>query len=59
MGLVAIGPKPCFSRARPSHVLYPSLLRELQSDWPNHIWGIYITYIRLASGWLYLVATLG
>lgn len=25
---------------------------------PNHIWGIDITYIRLAQGWLYLVAVL-
>ncbi len=25
---------------------------------PNHIWGIDITYIRLAHGWLYLTAVL-
>ena len=25
---------------------------------PNHIWGIDITYIRLAHGWLYLPAVL-
>lgn len=58
MGLVAIGPKPNISRASPGHVVYPYLLRDLRSGWPNHIWGIDITYIRLASGWLYLVAVL-
>jgi len=25
---------------------------------PNHIWGIDITYIRLRSSWMYLVAIL-
>ncbi len=58
MGLVAIGPKPNTSRASPGHVIYPYLLRDLRSGWPNHIWGIDITYIRLANGWLYLVAVL-
>lgn len=58
MGLIAIGPKPNTSRASPGHVIYPYLLRDLRSGWPNHIWGIDITYIRLARGWLYLVAVL-
>jgi len=58
MGLVALGPKPSTSRASPGHVVYPYLLRDLRSGWPNHIWGVDITYIRLASGWLYLVAVL-
>ena len=58
MGLVAIGPKPNISRASPGHVVYPYLLRDLRSGWPNHIWGVDITYIRLGSGWLYLVAML-
>lgn len=58
VGLIAIGPKPNTSRASPGHAVYPYLLRDLRSGWPNHIWGIDITYIRLASGWLYLVAVL-
>ena len=33
-------------------------LRNLSSGWPDHIWGIDITYIRLPHGWLYLVAVL-
>jgi len=37
---------------------YPYLLRDLRSGWPNHIWGIDIIYIRLAGGWMYLVAVL-
>jgi putative transposase len=28
------------------------------ASYPNHIWGIDITYIRLEEGWMYLVAIL-
>lgn len=58
MGLVALGPKPNTSRISLGHVVCPYLLRDLTSGWPNHVWGIDIIYIRLASGWLYLVAVL-
>ena len=58
MGLVAIGPKPNTSRPARDHAVYPYLLRNTRSGWPNHIWGIDITYIRLQRGWLYLVAVL-
>lgn len=58
MRLVAIGPKPNTSRASLGHAVYPYLLRDLRSSWPNHVWGIDITYIRLASDWLYLGAVL-
>jgi putative transposase len=30
----------------------------MTSAYPNHIWGIDITYIRLYAGWMYLVAIL-
>ena len=33
-------------------------MRNLRSDWPDHVWGADITYIRLRHGWLYLVAVL-
>ena len=58
MGLVAIGPRPNTSRPARDHAVYPYLLRDVVSGWPNHIWGIDITYIRLQHGWLYLVAVL-
>lgn len=58
MGLWAIYPKPNLSRRHPEHTIYPYLLRNLKAAYPNHIWGIDITYIRLHKGWLYLVAVL-
>jgi len=30
----------------------------MRAAYPNHIWGIDITYIRLRAGWMYLVAIL-
>ena len=59
MGLVTLYPKPKLSvPGGAGHVLYPYLLRELVIDHPNHVWGVDITYIRLAKGWTYLVAFL-
>nr|WP_297200089.1 IS3 family transposase [Thermanaeromonas sp.] len=36
--------------------VYPYLLRSLSITYPNQVWGIDITYIRLVRGWMYLVA---
>jgi putative transposase len=58
MGLVGVAPGPLVSTRAPQHPVYPYLLREVTSAWPNHVWGIDITYIRLQAGWLYLVAVL-
>ena len=58
MGLIAIGPRPGTSCRCKEQAVYPYLLRDLKSGWPNHIWGIDITYIRLQGGWVYLVAVL-
>src|SRR5690606_36983728 len=38
--------------------LNPYLLRGMVIATPNQVWGTDITYIRLARGWLYLVALL-
>ncbi len=38
--------------------VYPYLLRHITSAYPNHMWGIDITSIRLHAGWMYLVAIL-
>lgn len=58
MGLSAMMPGPNLSQRRQEHAVFPYLLRNVTAAAPNHIWGIDITYIRLRSGWLYLVAVL-
>src|SRR5438105_2044456 len=55
MGLEALYPKPNLSQPAAEHRVYPYLLRGVKSAYPNHIWGIDITYIRLQHGWMYLV----
>lgn len=58
MGIVGLAPGPATSRPRADHPVYPYLLRSIKSTYPNHIWGIDITYIRLQTSWMYLVAVL-
>jgi putative transposase len=58
MGLAAICPGPNLSKRNLAHAVYPYLLRGVAAAYPNHIWGIDITYIRLHTGWVYLVAIL-
>jgi putative transposase len=56
MGISGVCPGPNLSRRNHQHSIYPYLLRNVPITHPNHVWGIDITYIRLASGWMYLVA---
>lgn len=58
MDLVALGPRPNLSKPHPGHKVYPYLLRNVTACYPNHIWGIDITYIPLRQGWMYLAAVL-
>ncbi len=58
MGLAGIAPGPNLSQRLPTQQVYPYLLRQVTAAYPNHVWGIDITYIRLSAGWLYLVAVL-
>lgn len=58
MGLAGIAPGPNLSRRDHEHRVYPYLLRGVTAGYPNHVWGVDITYIRLVGGWLYLVAIL-
>jgi putative transposase len=58
MGIVAIYPMPDLSKPEPEHKIYPYLLRGVRAAYPDHIWGIDITYIRLRRSWMYLVAIL-
>jgi putative transposase len=54
-GLRAIYAKRNLSKARQEHKKYPYLLRGKQIRHPNQVWASDITYIRLASGYVYLV----
>jgi putative transposase len=56
LGLQAIYPKPNTSKATPGHTIYPYLLKGVSAQYPNHIWGTDITYIRTEEGYIYLVA---
>lgn len=56
MGLVGMAPGPNTSRAHPAHKVYPYLLRGVAVVRPNQVWSTDITYIRLARGFVYLVA---
>ena len=58
MGIAGIHPGPNTSKRRLEHRVYPYLLRNVTSAYPNHVWGIDITYMRLQRGWMYLVAVL-
>jgi putative transposase len=56
MGLEALYPKQNTSKSDHLHRVYPYLLATLTAEYPNHIWGTDITYIRLKQGFCYLVA---
>jgi putative transposase len=56
LGLAGIAPGPNTSRPHPQHKVYPYLLRGLDVTQPNQVWSTDITYIRLARGFVYLVA---
>ena len=56
MGIEGIHPGPNLSKCAISHKVYPYLLRNITAQYPHHICGVDITYIRLAHGWMYLVA---
>jgi len=58
MSIAGIAPGPNTSQPSPEHKVYPYLLRHLEIVRPNQVWGIDITYIRLRSGWMYLVVIL-
>lgn len=56
MGIEAIYPGPNLSRRDLQERTYPYLLSGMFIEKPNQVWGIDITYIRLKSSWMYLVA---
>jgi putative transposase len=56
MGLQAIYPKPRPSTAAKDHKIYPYLLNAVVLSRPNQVWSADITYVRMAKGFMYLVA---
>lgn len=56
LGLAGMAPGPSTSKAHPQHKVYPYLLRGVPVVRVNQVWSTDITYIRLASGFAYLVA---
>jgi putative transposase len=58
MGLQAIYPKPRLSQPAAGQRLYPYLVRGVTVDRVNQVWSADITYIRLQSGFVYLVAVI-
>jgi putative transposase len=56
LGLAGMAPGPNTSKAHPQHKVYPYLLRGVDVIRPNQVWSTDITYIRLPSGFVYLVA---
>lgn len=58
LGLAAMAPGPNTSKPHPAHKVYPYLLRGLAVVRPNQVWSTDITYIRLAHGFVYLMAVI-
>ena len=56
MNIQAIYPKPKTTSVNPEHKIYPYLLRGLEINAPDDVWETDITYIRMPSGFMYLIA---
>lgn len=56
MSISAIYPKPRTTVIDPAKYKYPYLLRGLKIKRPNQVWQIDISYIPMASGFMYLFA---
>ncbi len=60
LGLQAIYPKssPNLSQPNRENIIYPYLLRGIKIERPNQVWSTDITYIRLETGWAYLIVVM-
>lgn len=56
MGIMAIYPKRNLSKLGLAKYIRPYLLRGLKVNRPNQVWGIDITYIPMADGFMYMTA---
>jgi putative transposase len=57
-GTGGMAPGPNTSGKHPQHKVYPYLLRGVAVERPNEVWSADVTYIRLARGFVYLVAVI-
>jgi putative transposase len=55
MGLQVIYPGPNLSKRVHDSRIYPYLLRHMEIEHPNQVWGTDITYIRMQDSFLYFV----
>jgi putative transposase len=58
MGIAAVYPKPKLSQPGEGHQVYPYLLEGVEVTRVNQVWSTDITYIRMAGGFVYLVAVM-
>ena len=58
MGIEAIYPKPRLSQPGEGQRIFPYLLRGIEVERVNQVWSTDITYIRMAQGFVYLVAVM-
>jgi len=56
MNIQALYPRPHTTVRALGHKIYPYLLKDLSIDSPNQVWATDITYLKLPSGFAYLVA---
>ncbi len=55
LGLEAIYPKPNLSKPGKDHLTYPYLLSGVLIEYSDQVWATDITYIRIGSGFIYLL----
>ena len=55
LGLEAIYPKPNLSKPGKDHLTYPYLLKGVAVEYSDQVWATDITYIRIGSGFVYLL----
>src|SRR6266576_3807793 len=58
MGIEALYRRPRTTRPEPGHKIHPYLLRGMEITRPNQVWAMDITYIPMASGFVYLAVVL-
>lgn len=58
MGLEAIYPRPRLSAPGQGHRIYPYLLRGVTIERRDQVWSTDITYVAMASGFMYLTAVI-
>jgi putative transposase len=58
MGIEAVYPKPKLSQPGEGHKIYPYLLAGVEVTRINQVWSTDLTYIRMAEGFVYLVAVM-